>query len=157
MKTLAEATTGLLFGSRSAKELEAEGLVLPAEHIVVHKEIKKVYAFCQSGKVATLKHLVDMLLGLEEEERAGSDMEPSLRMAMRRGVLHQLLVWATFADQLAALRERDRHLLDMTHKHLLGKLSECNVGGKTAWSAEEAALGWKVLFVGWDHFCRSTH
>ena len=143
-------------GPASAKEPEAGGLVLPAEHIVVHKEIKKVYAFCQSGRAAALRHLFGLLLSLEGEGSPGAEAEPPVRQELRSCVLRQILVWATFADQLAALREEDRRLLDRVQARLLASLAGQGDGAAPAQSAGDAALCWQILIVGWDHFCRST-
>jgi len=107
--------------------------------------------------VATLSLLFGLLLDLDEAGSAERSTEPSVRQELRRCVLRQLLVWATFADQLAALREADRCLLDRVHRHLLVQLSRQDEEGASAWPAEDAALCWQVLLVGWDHFCRSTH
>ena len=88
---------------------------------------------------------------------ASSSPERSVRQELRLCVLRQLLVWVTFADQLAALREADRCLLDKVSRHLLTRLSERGRVDVPDWLSEEAALCWRVLIVGWDHFCRSTH
>jgi hypothetical protein len=151
----APASSGPLPAS-SALELEEAGLVLPAEHIVAHKELKKVYAFCQSGSVATLRHLFGMLLALEGAHSAGSDTEPAGREGLRSALLRQMRVWATFADQLAALRAVDGQLLDRVHEHLLGQIRRRAEGSASAWPAEDVALCWQVLIVGWDHLCRSA-
>jgi hypothetical protein len=43
------------------KSLSHERYVAPVEHIIAHREIKKIYAFCQSGSVSTLRHLFCIL------------------------------------------------------------------------------------------------
>ena len=44
-----------------ARSLHSEKHVVPVEHILVHKEIKKIFTFCQSGRVTTLRYLFQLL------------------------------------------------------------------------------------------------
>lgn len=41
--------------------LDNQRLVLPVEHVLVHKEYKKLYLFCQAGSISTLRELFAML------------------------------------------------------------------------------------------------
>jgi hypothetical protein len=65
------------------------------------------------------------------------------------GVLRQLVIWATFANQLSALKKEGRDTLDKVYDHLLSTLQECQ-------DEPESTLRWQVLIVGWEHFCRTA-
>ena len=74
-------------------------------HVLVHKEIKKIYTFCQSGKVATLRHLFQILrdadAALEDcnsKQKEDSGDEAHVGKELRRCIMQQILVWVTFAD-----------------------------------------------------------
>lgn len=137
-----------------ARRVAESSLVLPVEHIVVHRELKRIYTFCQSGRVATLRHLFGMLQDLEHETAAQAQQEPSVKQELKTCILQQILVWATFADQLAALHKEDRGLLSEVHQLLVSKLS--SESSEDFWSEEDRDLCWRILFVGWDRFCRTT-
>lgn len=74
---------------------------------------------------------------------------------LRTQVLRQILIWATYADQLAPLREENRRILNSVFKFLMAKLS-ANHENITAEQVEEKDICWRILLVGWDQFCRST-
>lgn len=147
------------------KSLEGERHVLPVEHILVHKEIKKIFAFCQSGSVSTLKNLFLILKHVDYEleddigeQSTKSDQEKqelATKKELRMMVLRQILIWATYANQLAAVKEEDRKLLNSVYKFLMDKLS-AEPEKMVTKLAEEKDICWKILVVGWDFFCRST-
>ena len=78
-----------------------------------------------------------------------------VRKELRRCILQQIQVWVTFADQLAPFHKKDQELLNEVFKYLINKLS-INKEKKTQESVDETDIHWKILFVGWDKFCRST-
>lgn len=57
------------------KGAASESHVLPVEHLLVHRELKKIHTFCQSGKVSALRNLFQILkhvdLALEQGDLAG--------------------------------------------------------------------------------------
>ena len=69
--------------------------------------------------------------------------------------LSQILIWATYANQLAAVKEEDRKLLNSVYQFLMDKLS-VEPEKMVAEQAEEKDICWRILVVGWDFFCRST-
>jgi hypothetical protein len=134
----------------------SDGLLLPAEKILVHRELKRVYAFCQTGNMTSLRFLFEMLEHEAFEDEPASGSPTRARRELRIGLLRQLLAWATHADELAALHSQDRELLDKVHTYILEMLRTLNNSSNQVSSGEEAALGWRVLIVGWERFCRST-
>jgi hypothetical protein len=64
------------------------------------------------------------------------------------------LVWCTYADHLAAARPKDRKLLSSVHSFIVEKL-KANNSQKDYSEARE--LCWRILFIGWDHLCRTTY
>ena len=48
------------------KSLNTDRYVLPVEHILVHKEIKKIYAFCWSGNITNLRQLFQLLQNVDQ-------------------------------------------------------------------------------------------
>ena len=70
-------------------------------------------------------------------------------------VLSQILIWATYANQLAAVKEEDRKLLNSVYQFLMDKLS-VEPEKMVAELAGEKDICWRILVVGWDFFCRST-
>ena len=43
----------------------SDGHVLPVEHLLVHRELKKIHTFCQSGKVSALQNLFKILTDVD--------------------------------------------------------------------------------------------
>ena len=50
--------------SKSAAAV-SDGHVLPVEHLLVHRELKKIHTFCQSGKVSALQNLFKILTDVD--------------------------------------------------------------------------------------------
>lgn len=70
-------------------------------------------------------------------------------------MLKQILIWSTFADQLSGEHQRDRELLNEVHAYLMKALAT-KAEERLQVSAIEDDICWKILFVGWDFFCRTT-
>jgi hypothetical protein len=49
--------------------------VLPVEHLLVHKEVKKIYTFCQSGRTMSLRNLFQILQNLDASINDGAGKE----------------------------------------------------------------------------------
>lgn len=152
--------------ARHTRASENEKSVLPVEHILVHKEVKKIFAFCQSGRAATLRNLFLLLEsldrplhqeGLAEDTQKSAQRQQELEdtQALRNCILRQILTWTTFADQLASAKKEDRTLMNRVYKYLVSKLSGDH-DPMPKGLMEEREICWRILFVGWDHLCRST-
>ena len=85
----AQPEMSLTKSAQHFKSFSHERYVAPVEQVIVHREIKKIYAFCQSGSVCTLRHLFCILTN-----NCKSNSETEFRVC----ILEQILVWATFAD-----------------------------------------------------------
>jgi len=70
-------------------------------------------------------------------------------------ILSQILVWTTFASQLAALKPKDASLLDEVSDYFENLLAE-NKGDHSKLNQSEADLVWKIMLVGWNYFCRTA-
>ena len=154
--------------------------VLPLEHVLVHKEFKKIYMFCQAGTVETLGHLFAILKHVDQELKDSGegqdedvddgqimDKERAAKSTQNKGAssvhsleaafaltLRHMLVWCTFADQLAAAKQKDRELLNQVHNFLVGRIKALSAKEERS---ETSDLCWRILLVGWDHLCRSTY
>lgn len=54
----------------------SEGHVLPVEHLLVHRELKKIHTFCQSGKASALRNLFQMLKQVDHTLKQGGPDSP---------------------------------------------------------------------------------
>lgn len=69
-------------------------------------------------------------------------------------LLEHLLVWCTYADHLAAARPKDRKFLSSVHSFIVEKIKASNSEKD---QSEVRELCWRILFIGWDHLCRTTY
>lgn len=98
----------------------------------------------------------DKLLESSSPSKAdGEASSVSTASSLKRAVLKQILIWATFADQLAGEHQKDRELLDSLLVYLLDTLRrEGEPKSEEHRTLED--LCWKIIFVGWDYFCRTS-
>lgn len=131
-------------------------VVLPSEKKLVLREFKKIYLFCHSGHVKDLFTLFDLLKSTEAAaKRNGIDSERLSSLDdLRQSLLEHMLIWATFADQLAAAFEKDHRLLNEIYRYLVNRLNE--LYKRDSSFVKEYQICLRILVVGWDVFCRST-
>eukprot|EP00347_Sterkiella_histriomuscorum_P020695 403336831 len=123
------------YNNSSVSKQSKPDYVVPKEKIVYQNEAKKLYSFCVSGDIDTLKILIKLLESNQDENQKDQ-------------LLLQVLDWILYADVLVNSLSSD--LVEQLYTILI-KFVNHNQHSQVRYQTI-----WKCLIIGWPIFVRNT-